>query len=100
MHRNDECATIILAGESRAVRAPTLDQIQDMLPALEGLSGGTTADRLKSARRVVSIALEMEDAELGKLRASVAELVAAVPVILKLAGLQPGEAHAPGQGPG
>jgi hypothetical protein len=87
--RQDETATIILAGEARRIEAFTLDELQQVLPALESVArAAAIGERIKAARAVLAAALGESEETLGARKISLAELLDAVDAIAKVSGLE------------
>jgi hypothetical protein len=87
--KRDETGEIVLAGETVKIAALTLDQLQEVLPALERLTNAPDVGaRIKECRAVICTVTGKPDAELGKLKVSLEELLAGVQTICKVAGLE------------
>lgn len=87
--RKDETATITLAGEARRIEAFTLDELQQVLPALESVARAAgIGDRIKAARAVLAAALGDSEAALGAQKISLEELLDAVDAIARVSGLE------------
>lgn len=87
--RKDETAEITLAGELRTIEAFTLDELQEVLPALQGVArAANIGERIKAARAVLAAALGESESSLGAMRISLEELLDAVDAIAKVSGLE------------
>lgn len=88
---------IIHFGDQDVVALPmTLGQIEEIIPILAEV-GDAPQVRLSSLLKVLQVALEPDNEgfDIRKVRASPADIVAAVDTVLKLSGLRQGEARAP-----
>lgn len=88
---------ITLGGRRFAVEPFTFDQLQRILPAFGRLKHGLADGGLEAAREIIGAALtgQIEPAELAQQRTTLAEILAAIPVIAEVSGLsQVGEALA------
>lgn len=82
-------AVIVLGGKEFTIEVPTFDDLQTMLPALDRMVKETgTVSRLEAAREIIAAAMSKSAEEIGDLRASLPEILDAIPVILKLTGLE------------
>jgi len=81
--------TITLGGRRFAIEAFTFDQLQRILPAFARLKNGLAEGGLDATREIIGAALagQIGDAELAQLRATLTEILAAIPVIAEVSGL-------------
>lgn len=81
--------TLTLGGRRFTVEPFTFDQLQRILPAFARLKHGLAEGGLEAAREIIAAALagQIEPAELAQLRTSLAEILAAIPVIAEVSGL-------------
>jgi len=81
--------TITLGGRRFAVEPFTFDQLRRILPAFAQLKNGLAEGGLDAARDIIAAALagQIGEAELAQLRTSIAEILAAIPVIAEVSGL-------------
>jgi hypothetical protein len=81
--------TISLGGRRFAVEAFTFDQLQRILPAFARLKHGLAEGGLDATREIIGAALagQIGEAELAQLRTTLAEILAAIPVIAEVSGL-------------
>lgn len=89
MSVESENAIITLGGRRFAVAAFTFDQLQRILPAFARLRLGLAEGGLEAARDIIAAALDgqIAPAELAQLRVTLAEILAAIPVIARISGL-------------
>jgi len=93
--------TIRLGGRDFTLRPPTLGQLRHLLDALDAMAGASGGALIDAAARLVAAGLAAAHPELTPdtvldLKASLAELNAAVAAILNCAGLSPKESQ-PGE---
>lgn len=81
--------TIVLGGRRFAVEPFTFDQLQRILPAFAQLKHGLADGGIEAARDIIAAALEGQIGaeELARLRTTLAEILAAIPVIAQVSGL-------------
>jgi hypothetical protein len=81
--------TITLGGRRFAVEAFTFDQLQRILPAFARLRHGLAEGGLDAAREIIAAALsgQIGEGELAQLRTSLAEILAAIPIVAEVSGL-------------
>ena len=81
--------TIVLGGRRFAVEPFTFDQLRRILPAFARLKHGLAEGGLEAARDIIAAALadQIGEAELAQLRTTIAEILAAIPVIAEVSGL-------------
>jgi len=88
----NETGSITLAGESFPVRAFTLDELQTAVPLITGyyeaFRVGDGVAPIAAAKKVLALALRKEEAEIGSIPATVADLWSAIDVIAEVAGLK------------
>ena len=81
--------TITLGGRRFAIEAFTFDQLQRILPAFARLRHGLAEGGLDAARDIISAALsgQIGESEIAQLRTTLAEILAAIPVVAEVSGL-------------
>ena len=92
-----EDAVIVLGGRPFAVAPFTFDQLRRILPAFARLRQGLSEGGLDAARDIIAAAVEGQLApeEVARLRTTLPEIVAAIPVIARVSGLADAEDTAP-----
>jgi hypothetical protein len=78
-----------IGGRRFAVEAFTFDQLRRILPAFARLKHGLAEGGLDAARDIIAAALmgQIDEPELAQLRTTLAEILAAIPVIAEVSGL-------------
>jgi hypothetical protein len=88
MARKDETAEIVLGEEKFTVRAPTLDQLQDILPLFDVMSRAPSlAEKVKAARDLVGQVTGKTSEALGAMFITPVELLDAADTIARITGL-------------